>query len=80
MKPKEKAKELVDKFIPFAKRPSVEDARFEEYEGELIYNAKGCALICTEEQKENDWHILNLDELNKWIGYWEEVEEEINKL
>ncbi len=73
MTPKEKAKELVDKFI----EPTME---FDELDGyvEDKDNAKQCALIAVDEVIEalHEHHWQN----RLIINYWEEVKHEIEKL
>jgi len=80
MKPKEKAKELVDMFVRYADRPLTDSVSKEYYIYELKENAKQCALICVHEQKETDWYIPNAEELKKWKDYWDKVNQEITKL
>jgi hypothetical protein len=68
MTPKEKAEELVDKFLQYTPADS---------EFEYLY-AKQCALIAVSEIKRCiDWHIYPLDK--EW-RYWEEVKQELEKL
>jgi hypothetical protein len=68
MTPKEKAEELVAKFIQYT--PADEDIEYEY--------AKQCALIAVYEIKRCiDWHIYPLDK--EW-RYWEEVKQELEKL
>jgi vacuolar-type H+-ATPase subunit H len=84
MIPKEKAKELFDKFYQYANE-EFED-NLNEYPGQVLSerrkvrkeSSKQCALIAVDE-------ILNVTAgLNGWIGgfqsYWEEVKQEIEKL
>jgi hypothetical protein len=65
MTPEEKAKELVDKFIP-------------EEESIEFSHVKQCALICVDEIIEalehNSWQ--NKD----WVNFYDEVKQEIEKL
>ena len=66
MSPKEKAKELVDKFSPLAKNwDCYNDEPLEEN------NAKQCALIAVDEIIQN--FFSNFD-------YWQQVKQEIEKL
>jgi len=65
MTPKEKAKELVNKFRPYTKI-IVADA-------EYIENTKICALIAVDE-------ILGYMGADRGYAFWEEVKQEINKL
>lgn len=67
MTPKEKAKELVEKFIPHT-RVFHEVIGWEDYED----SAKQCALIAINEI------LLLLPLANRW--YWEEVKQEIEIL
>lgn len=70
MTPKEKAKELVDKYMPHI-------AGADRYNTTLgIYSkaiSKNCALIAVEE-------VLNILDENHNIKYWLEVKKEIGKL
>jgi len=65
MTPKEKTKELVNKFRPYTKI-IVADA-------EYIENTKICALIAVDE-------ILGYMGADRGYAFWEEVKQEINKL
>ena len=66
MTPKEKAKELVDRFLK--EFPSTDDIGFGQ-----IKIAKQCALICVDE-------ILNIIKyFSIYKEYWEEVKQEIEK-
>jgi hypothetical protein len=66
MTPKEKAKELVEKYIPYAR-----DWDIEKY---AILNAKQCALIAVDE-------IINdLIHIEQDYSYWQEVKREIKLL
>lgn len=74
MEPKEKAEELVDKYIAF-----VDSVESKYTTKELTEYAKQCALIAVEEIKKS------FAPTSKVIGehfvkYWEQVEEEIKKL
>lgn len=66
MTPKEKAQELVNKFLPHVDC----DVRFEDSE---FKNAKKCALIAMDE-------ILNVLFQHYKIDYWQEVKYEIEQL
>jgi hypothetical protein len=74
MTPKEKAKELVEKY-----RKYVDDGRHNGfYSGEITFNnQKQCALIAVDE-------ILNNDGFTQFdvylTVYWQEVKQEIEKL
>ena len=80
MTPKEKAKELVEKFIPYT-RVFHEVLGWEDY----IDSAKQCALIAVDEIINSNYkNTLNdlgyrytVNELN---DYWQEVKQEIEKL
>jgi hypothetical protein len=71
MIPKDKAKELVEKFL----KQIIELAYAETKTKEL---AKQCALICVEEilKSHSDWST----EQDEVFDYWEEVKQEIEKL
>ena len=64
MTPKEKAKELVSKYIHLAKQTSGANG--------TLYNSKQCALIAVEEIIDNSPWILDIQQ------YWKEVKQEIN--
>ena len=72
MTPKEKAKELVDKF-----RKYVDDGRHNGfYSGEITFeNQKQCALIAVDEILNEYW-----SHDTKREKFWQEVRNEINKL
>ena len=70
MTPKEKARELVSKYVHLTKQISGANG--------TIYNSKQCALIAVDE-------ILNVKSFLKSmplqdVKYWQEVKEEIEKL
>jgi len=72
MTPKEKAKELVNKFIPFV----------DTYHYGFLVKNKQCALIAVNEiidsyTKEKSYGYIVSDKI---IPYWEEVKQEIEKL
>jgi hypothetical protein len=75
MTPKEKAKELVDKYLrtyPIYNNPTVVIS--------YTHNeAKQCALIAVDEILEMDLPILEED-ADEFYDYWEQVKKEINKL
>ena len=82
MTPKEKAKELVEKF---AKLLHKTDETFDE--GGIAYFIptpllKRCALICADELilENNTIHHENINDQCDRMIYWEEVKQEINKL
>ena len=73
MKPKEKAKDLIEKFEPFA--DYTECDVFTQREN-MLKNAIQCALIAVNEIIDAiDKSLINSD-----IEYWQEVKNEINKL
>ncbi len=71
MTPKEKAKELFEKFIEFTKH-------WDELDGYVDdeYRAKRCALIAVNEILKNDTIFLYVHHLD----FWKEVKQEIEKL
>ena len=72
MTPKEKAKELVEKFL-FMYRPSMHPPYLKANEA-----AKQCALIAVDEillHEKNNHSVLD-----KISDYWQEVKQEIEKL
>ena len=74
MTPKEKAKELVDKFRDYAYSYELVD----ELEDTEDWNAKQCALMCVDE------YLADLIKWNSHRGsvyeYWQEVKQQIKKL
>lgn len=74
MTPKEKAQELVDKFIEFTQDWDARDGYINDE-----FRAKECALIAVDEILEMDLPILE-EEADKFYDYWEEVKQEIEKL
>ena len=69
MTPKEKAAELVNKFVQYT--PAEEGIEYPF--------AKQCALIAVKEIKEAiDWHEYEYP--NETFDYWEQVEQEIQNL
>ncbi len=74
MTPKEKALELVDKYIPLSLR------LYSEYEWvEEIDSAKQCALIAVDELIEFAYNYTDYNEKST-KEYWQEVKQEIEKL
>jgi len=74
MTPKEKAINLVEKFIPYTK-VSKGSLGLEDY----YDNAKECALIAVDEILESHYKLLS--GVNTSIyKYWQEVKQEIEKL
>jgi hypothetical protein len=71
MTPKEKAKELISKYVHLAKQTTGANG--------TIYNSKQCALIAVDEIVEAiEWHEYETP--NKEIRFWIEVKQEIEKL
>ena len=73
MTPKERAEELVDKFI----------LNVLDYDGSGLngFKAKQCALICVDEiNKAIDFDFMEVQNLESQHRYWDEVEQEIKKL
>jgi uncharacterized protein (UPF0333 family) len=70
MTPKEKAKELVSKYIHLAKQTTGENG--------TIYNSKQCALIAVDEITKA--LRKGLPEIGVGKGYWYSVKQEIEKL
>jgi len=74
MTPKEKAIELVDKYIPLSLR------LYSEYEWvEEIDSAKQCALIAVDELIEFAYNYTDYNEKST-KEYWQEVKQEIEKI
>jgi hypothetical protein len=71
MTPKEKAKELVGKYV-FYTVTDFSDNNFEQ--------TKQCALIAVNEMLSNDGWSSSLDEWNTFKNYFEKVKQEIQKL
>ena len=86
MLPKDKAKELVDKYRTYVRIADYYDLNSSEDE---IHIAKQCALICVDEIIEAEhriWekvshiaHYVSYDQTTDY-AYWQEVKKEINKL
>jgi len=77
MTPKEKSKELVDKFYD-----TIEN-NVELYKGEYLVTAKQCALVCVDEMINTGVHTdyIKVDGyLLSLFEFYAEVKEEINKL
>jgi hypothetical protein len=68
MTPKEKAKELVERFTFICKECNYD------------WNAKQCALIAVDEIINDDWYINTFEDLISRKTYWKEVKQEIEKL
>lgn len=73
MSPKEKAKELVEKFLPYSYYHEMDNSMNRNYQQED--NAKQCALICVDEILSAVTTIAD-----KRYEYYKEVKQEINKL
>jgi hypothetical protein len=65
MTPKEKAKELFDKYAMYLRANLM-------YDEEAIEDAKQCALIAVDEISEHCYKVME--------SFWEEVKQEIEKL
>jgi len=74
MTPKDKAKELVEKFIEHTQE-------WDEIDGYVndIYKAKQCALIAVDELIKQCWNYRDID-LERSHDYWQEVKQEIENL
>ena len=73
MTPKEKAKELVERFIPFSM-----DNHIEKY---AIHIGKQCALICVDEIIKEYTTLPHFGELyEENIEYWNKVKQEIERI
>jgi hypothetical protein len=70
MIPKEKAQELVNKFIQYVPAE-------EEFEWDY---AKKCALIAVDEILDDDVYDMSEQLFDRRIEYWNEVKQEIEKL
>ena len=69
MTPKEKAKELIEKY------QFVEIANYTS-----MFEIKECALITVDEILNDDWYITTQEDLIKRKEYWQEVKQEIEKI
>jgi len=75
MTPKEKAKQLVDKFEPYVIRYTQDDVvGYLSEETPILEYQKQCALIAVDEI------INNLPLISEIQEYWQEVKQEIEKL
>jgi hypothetical protein len=74
MTAKEKAKELVEKFIEHTQE-------WDEIDGYVndVYNSKQCALIAVDEMINQCWNYRDID-LERSHDYWQEVKQEIQNL
>jgi len=76
MTPKEKAKELVEKYYQYGFPIEIDRTIYFEVD---YQNAKQCALIAVDEIiREVDWH--DFETPNKVLNYWQEVKQEIEKI
>lgn len=75
MTPKEKAKELVDKFSEYAHTEFVYNRGGYQAESQF-QNAKQCALIAVNEI----WNELESARVFEEYNYWQEVKQEIENL
>jgi hypothetical protein len=72
MTPKEKAKELVDKFK--------HQVRWKMGQEDVLKRAKQCALIAVDEIIAQIEPSVSMDVISARIKYWQEVKQEIEKL
>jgi hypothetical protein len=77
MTPKEKARDLIGKFVHLTRQTSGANG--------TIYNSQQCALIAVDEifefMKMDDEYTETVSNANsKWVDYWLEVKQEIEKL
>ena len=86
MTPKEKAKELVDKFEPYVIRYTQDDVvGYLDQETPILEYQKQCALIAVDEII-GQWEIIDVylangnGELNQNLKYWYTVKKEIDLL
>ena len=70
MTPKEKAKELLWKYLPI----------LEGWKQEYSNQAKQCALIAVDEIINCDYFFKTLEDTKKFTKYWVEVQNEIQEL
>jgi hypothetical protein len=79
MKPQEKAREIVNKYIDLSDYCDCLEYScicFTMYE----YKAKQCALIAVDELLNADWFIPTKEDFTRWSDYWKEVKQEIENL
>ena len=72
MTPKEKAEELVSKFMPFV--------RWKLSQEDCLDRAKECALISIELRFEADFKSYSIEYGEDSLEFWQEVKTEIEKL
>lgn len=83
MNEKEKAKELIERFMPWS--DGVERQEDEDQILEHKYNTKKCALICVEEiidenqeiDKNNVPDLDTIQKLSERLKFWNKVKQEI---
>lgn len=80
MTPKEKAKELVERFTPDTMIYTWDGNGYKVDEETSMCNAKNCALICIEEIQDANPMSDELYDNESTLIYWEEVKQEITKL
>lgn len=81
MTPKDKAKELVDKYTPLVYCYMGSGMLSNHYDENVAKdNAKQCALIAVDEILNDDWYIPSFDEMTERKKYWEQVKNEIINL
>jgi hypothetical protein len=72
MTPKEKAEELVDKFIPHT------DSDWDKLD---LENSKQCAIVAVDEiERAIDFDWMEVQNLEQQHRYWQQVRQEILKL
>ena len=76
MTPKEKAKELVDKFKNYSWMSDIEGCE----ESSINESAKQCTLIAVDEIIAQIEPSVSMDVISSRIKYWQEVKTEIEKL
>jgi hypothetical protein len=78
MKPEDKAKELVDKFLDLDNYNNLNLDLFCDECGMSTDAAKQCALIAVDEIL--DASMLYFDDLNSYVNFWQQVKQEIQNL
>jgi hypothetical protein len=74
MTPKEKAHELINKFLLYSDDGDLKNKYWK------IRNAKQCALIAVDEILDDDMYGMEEEYFENRIDYWEQVKQEIEKL
>ena len=77
MTPKEKAKELVDRFSNYVDYTECDLLNERET---MLKNAKQCALICIDEITYSNFNCLKPSECYQEDNFWNEVKQEIENL